>query len=137
LRSADPDELPRIEYGYLSAPGSRRRLREAVRITAEIVDAAPLARGLPGPSPATLRDDRALDDWIREHLGTAQHTCGTAPMGDDPARSVADQFGRVHGVTGLRIADTSLLPDAPHRGPAATAVLIGELIADAIRHDRT
>jgi choline dehydrogenase-like flavoprotein len=41
-----------------------------------------------------------------------------------------DQYGKVHGVEGLRIADTSILPTAPRRGPAATAVLIGERIAD-------
>ncbi|MEV6345901.1 GMC family oxidoreductase N-terminal domain-containing protein [Actinoplanes sp. NPDC051851] len=128
LRSADPDHPPVIDYGYLSTPASRGRLREAVRVTAELVD------GPIGPPPAVLRDDRALDGWIRDHLGTAQHTCGTAPMGP-PGDGVADQYGRVHGVPGLRIADTSLLPDAPHRGPACTAVLIGELIADAIRHD--
>ncbi|BCY09749.1 GMC family oxidoreductase [Actinoplanes sp. L3-i22] len=125
LRSSDPDQPPVIDYGYLGTPASRRRLREAVRVTAEIAGAR-----LRGPAPATLRDDRALDEWIRAHLGTAQHTCGTAPMGP-----VADQYGRVHGVDGLRLADTSLLPDAPMRGPAATAVLIGELIADAVRRD--
>jgi len=42
----------------------------------------------------------------------------------------------VHGVRGLRVADTSILPSAPLRGPAATAVLIGELVAHAIRHEQ-
>jgi choline dehydrogenase-like flavoprotein len=44
-----------------------------------------------------------------------------------------DAHGRVHGVSGLRVADTSVLPDAPLRGPAATAVLVGELAADSLR----
>ncbi|GAA2592594.1 mycofactocin system GMC family oxidoreductase MftG [Winogradskya consettensis] len=138
LRSAGPEQHPAIDYGYLSDPASFVRLREAVRVTAGIVSSPPMAGRLLGPAPAILRDDRALDDWIRDNLATAQHTCGTAAMGypDDPARSVADQYGRVHGVPGLRVADTSLLPDAPQRGPAATAVLVGETIADAIRHDR-
>ncbi|MEV0487815.1 GMC oxidoreductase [Streptomyces sp. NPDC050508] len=86
--------------------------------------------------PRLLADDGALDAWIASHLGTAHHTCGTAPMGpaDDPA-TVVDQYSRVHGVAGLRVADTSVLPDAPLRGPAATAVLLGELVAHAMRHD--
>ncbi|WP_281198651.1 GMC oxidoreductase [Streptomyces phaeochromogenes] len=69
-------------------------------------------------------------------MGTAHHACGTAPMGpaDDPA-AIVDQYGRVHGLAGLRVADTSVLPEAPLRGPAATAVLIGELVAHAMRHD--
>jgi len=46
---------------------------------------------------------------------------------------VVDQYGRVHGVTGLRVADTSIFPRAPSRGPAATAIMAGERIADFIR----
>ncbi|MFF2130697.1 GMC oxidoreductase [Streptomyces olivochromogenes] len=92
--------------------------------------------GEPTDDPGTLADDRALDAWIAGHLGTAHRTCGTAPMGpaDDPG-TVVDQYGRVHGIAGLRVADASILPEAPLRGPAATAVLTGELIARAMRHD--
>ncbi|MFI9833459.1 mycofactocin system GMC family oxidoreductase MftG [Streptomyces sp. NPDC051913] len=131
LGSADPNTPPRIKYGYLRTPDDRRRLREVVRATAELATTrafAEVSRAFLGPAPGTLADDRALDAWIADHLGTAQHTCGTVPMG--PA---VDQYGRVHGIAGLRVADTSILPDAPVRGPAATAVLIGELVADAMR----
>ncbi|MFI1030085.1 GMC family oxidoreductase [Streptomyces sp. NPDC020951] len=139
LRSADPATAPRIDYGYLQAPEDRRSLREVVRTTAELTATRAfheVSRALLGPDPATLADDRALDVWIAGRLGTAHHTCGTAPMGpaDDPGTAV-DQYGRVHGIAGLRVADTSILPDAPLRGPAATAVLTGELVAHAVRHD--
>ncbi|WP_328663489.1 mycofactocin dehydrogenase MftG [Streptomyces sp. NBC_00328] len=138
IQSVDPDVPPCINYGYLATPDDRRRLREAVRVTAALLDApalADLSSGLLGPSPRVLADDQALDHWIRDRVGTAQHTCGTVPMGpaDDAEHAAVDQFGRVHGIRALRIADTSILPDAPHRGPAATAVLIGEVIAHAIR----
>ncbi|MFF5010919.1 mycofactocin system GMC family oxidoreductase MftG [Streptomyces phaeochromogenes] len=140
IESADPATPPRIDYGFLSGPGDYGRLREAVRVTAALLYAPPLAdisHGLIDPGPEVLDDDRALDRWIDGHLGTAQHTCGTVPMGpdDDPERAAVDQFGRVHGVGALRVADTSILPDAPQRGPAATAVLIGELVANAMRFD--
>ncbi|MFJ3212657.1 mycofactocin dehydrogenase MftG [Streptomyces flaveolus] len=141
IRSADPGTPPDIDYNFLSTAEDFSRLREAVRVTAALIDTPPFAaisRGLLDPGPEVLKHDRALDCWIRDHLGTSQHTCGTVPMGppDDPERSAVDQFGRVHGVRALRIADTSILPDAPQRGPAATAVLIGELIADAMRRGR-
>ncbi|MER5183432.1 mycofactocin system GMC family oxidoreductase MftG [Streptomyces sp. NPDC002896] len=140
IQSADPATPPSIDYGYLSSPDDYRRLREGVRVTAALLDTPPLAdisHGLLDPGPEVLGDDRALDRWIGDHLGTAQHTCGTVPMGpaDDLEHAAVDQFGRVHGVRGLRVADTSILPDTPHRGPAATAVLIGELVADAIRRE--
>jgi choline dehydrogenase len=138
IQSANPDTPPDIDYNFLSTADDFRRLRRAVRVTAALIDTPPFAdisHGLLDPGPAVLDDDPALDRWIREHLGTAQHTCGTVPMGpaDDPGRGAVDQFGRVHGVRALRVADTSILPDTPQRGPAATAVLIGEFIADAIR----
>ncbi|MFJ5302953.1 mycofactocin system GMC family oxidoreductase MftG [Streptomyces sp. NPDC088350] len=140
LVSADPAVLPRIDQGMLSTPDDYGRLREAVRATAALLAAAPLAAlsdGLLGPPPAVIEADPALDDWLAGHLATAQHTCGTVPMGpaDDPQRAAVDQYGRVHGVRALRVVDTSILPDAPHRGPAATAVLVGEVVADAIRRD--
>ncbi|MGW2342606.1 GMC family oxidoreductase [Streptomyces sp. NPDC001661] len=132
LLSADPAVSPAVDYDYLRDSEVLRRLRVAVRATAELLATSPFTglsdAALLAPGPDVLGDDRALDRWIHDHLGTAQHTCGTVPMG--PA---VDQFGRVHGVRGLRVADTSMLPDTPHRGPAATAVLIGELIADAMR----
>ncbi|NUU24859.1 MAG: mycofactocin system GMC family oxidoreductase MftG, partial [Streptomycetaceae bacterium] len=116
----------------------RRRLREAVRAAADLVDTAAFREIAAGPvdlDPATRADDHALDQWIRARLGTAQHTCGTVPMGRPGAAEpgAVDAHGRVHGVDGLRVADTSVLPDAPMRGPAATAVLIGELAADSLR----
>ncbi|MEO3787399.1 mycofactocin system GMC family oxidoreductase MftG [Actinocorallia sp. B10E7] len=131
--SADPEVPPRIDYGYLETPDDRRRLREAVRATAALAatDAfGEISSGLLEPGPETLGDDHALDRWIHSRLGTSQHTCGTVPLG-----SAVDAYGRVHGLSGLRVADTSILPTAPLRGPAATAVLVGELIAHAIRHE--
>ncbi|XRQ14381.1 mycofactocin system GMC family oxidoreductase MftG [Actinomadura welshii] len=131
--SPDPAVPPRVEYGYLETAADRRRLREAVRAAAAVAATAAfagLSRGLAGPDAATLADDRALDRWIRARLGTSQHTCGTVPMG-----SAVDARGKVRGLEGLRVADTSILPTAPLRGPAATAVLIGEVIARAMRED--
>ncbi|MFG2730381.1 mycofactocin system GMC family oxidoreductase MftG [Streptomyces canus] len=137
-RSADPATPPRIEYRYLRTPDDRRRLREVVRAAAALLSTrafGEVCHGLLEPGPEVLEDDHALDRWISAHLGTSHHTCGTVPMGpaEDPDAAV-DHYGRVHGIHGLRVADTSLLPTAPLRGPAATAVLIGELVAHAMRH---
>ncbi|GAA1822379.1 mycofactocin dehydrogenase MftG [Actinomadura chokoriensis] len=132
LRTVSPDAgvPPRIDYGYLSTDGDRRRMREAVRATAAILAADAFGEVSGGPADTVpLDDDRLLDAWIRGRIGTSQHTCGTVPMGPSGA---VDAQGRVHGLAGLRVADTSILPTAPLRGPAATAVLVGELLADAL-----
>lgn len=135
--SADPHVQPRIDYHYLSTPGDLRRMREVVRVAVALLRTEAFARyvrGLTELDEATLADDDRLDAWLRSHLGTAIHACGSCSMGPDPLDgAVVDQYGRVHGVEGVRVADTSILPTTPSRGPAATAVMIGERVADFIR----
>jgi predicted dehydrogenase (TIGR03970 family) len=140
LRSADPTTPPHLDYGYLATPDDRRRLREAVRATAQLLATRAfneVSSGLLRPGPEVLAHDRDLDEWIGHHIGTSHHTCGTVPMGPDDQDAAVDQYGRIHGIPGLRVADTSILPTAPLRGPAATAVLVGEVIAHAMRHELT
>ena len=139
LESADPKVQPRIDYNYLSTESDLRRMREVVRTTTRILTSQafkPVFKRLTELDDETLNDDALLNRWMRSHLGTAIHLCGSAKFGhpDDP-NTVVDQYGRVHGVEGLRVADTSILPTTPLRGPAATAMLIGELMADFIRRD--
>ena len=137
LNSPDPAVQPRIDYNYLSTEQDLASMREAVRTAASLLRTAayrPLFRRLTELNDSVLESDSLLDGWMRSHLGTAIHLCGSARFGpaDDPG-AVVDQYGRVRGVEGLRVADTSILPTAPLRGPAATAVLIGELVADFMR----
>ncbi|TFD07637.1 GMC family oxidoreductase N-terminal domain-containing protein [Cryobacterium sp. TMT1-66-1] len=137
LESDDPDVQPRIDYNYLSTEHDLKRMREVVRVAVRLLrtDAyRHLFKRLTELTDTVLKSDELLDDWLRSHLGTAIHLCGSARFGpaDDPG-AVVDQYGRVHGVEGLRVADTSILPTTPVRGPAATAVLVGERVADFIR----
>jgi choline dehydrogenase-like flavoprotein len=119
----------RIAYHYLRTEHDRRRLRHAVRTGAELLRAG-LGTRLDPPGDV-LGSDRALDGWIAAHLTTAQHLCGTAPIGpDDDPYAVVDPALRVHGLTGLRVADLSALPTAPRRGTAATACAIGDAAAE-------
>lgn len=139
LASADPAVAPRIAHHYLSTAHDRTLAREGLRVGADLLrrpEFAPVFAGLAELDDDTLRSDRALDAWAAAHLGTAIHLCGSARMGPagDPG-AVTDGAGRVHGVTGLRVADTSILPVAPTRGPAASAILVGEIIADAMRRE--
>ncbi len=134
LRGPDPTRPPLLEYRYLSEESDRRRLCEGVRLAAELLRAhalAPLVAERTGLPDDVLAGDAALDRWVRAHVATAIHLCGTARMGPDTdAGAVVDQLLRVRGVTGLRVVDTSVLPTAPSRGPAATAVMLGERAAE-------
>jgi predicted dehydrogenase (TIGR03970 family) len=137
LSSPDVRVAPDIRYHYLVDEDDRRRLRLGVRLAARLLGSAefaPLTAGFADGLEPALATDSGLDEWIGRRIGTSVHASGSAPMG--PATdtfAVVDPSGCVHGITGLRIADTSILPDAPTGGPSATAVLLGELVSDAIR----
>ncbi|WP_336659845.1 GMC family oxidoreductase N-terminal domain-containing protein [Leucobacter sp. USHLN153] len=132
LASEDPLVPPRIEYHYLERDDDRARMRAAVRTAARLLRSRAMASAFAGFTTLddhALGDDGSLDEWIFDHLGTALHTSASAPMGD-----VVDGFGRVHGVSGLLVADLSILPTTPHRGPANTAIFIGEFMARHLLH---
>lgn len=125
LKSDDPLEAPAIDYHSLESAEDRARLRGAIEIGLAILDSASL--GDLGLRRTALTSAADLDSWINENITTAAHLCASAPMGPDAdPLAVVDQYCRVRGVEGLRVVDTSVLPTAPSRGPAATAVLIGE-----------
>lgn len=134
LRLASPDAAvpPALEFGYLRSAGQRARLRSAVRLVADLLARADGARMWRADLPPSrdLADEAALDAWVAEHLSTALHTCGTAAFGQ--GEEVTDGAGRVRGLDGLRVADLSILPTVPRRGPALAALLVGATIGDAI-----
>jgi choline dehydrogenase len=129
LASGDPRDPPIIDYHSLESASDRSNLRAAAEIGLAILD-SPAMNGLRERRTApTVGAD--LDVWIRQNITTAVHLCSSAPMGGDAdPLAVVDQYCRVRGVDGLRVVDTSILPSAPSRGPACTAVLIGERAAD-------
>ncbi|RDW17342.1 mycofactocin system GMC family oxidoreductase MftG [Oceanobacillus arenosus] len=137
LTSSDPKVQPKIDYNYLENEYDLSRLREGMRLTVEILKSEafkPYFKKLTEIDDATLNDDDKLNAWMRSHLATAIHASGSAKMGpsDDP-NAVVDQYGKVHGINGLWVADTSIFPQVPSRGPAATAIMVGERIADFIK----
>jgi choline dehydrogenase-like flavoprotein len=132
--AVDPDRQPRLEHRYLTEESDRRRLREGVRLAVGLLRTRALTPLLAtgGGLPAGVLDrDAALDRWIRAHLTTAIHLAGTARMGPDrDAGATVDQRLRVRGVAGLRVVDTSVMPEVTSRGPAATTVMLGERAAE-------
>jgi len=71
---------------------------------------------------------------LRHSVETSHHISGTCKMGpsSDPM-AVVDQFGKVHGLNNLRVADASIMPDCTRANTNATAMVIGERIAAFIR----
>ena len=76
---------------------------------------------------------RAVHSIVAAHSESAYHPCGTARMGarDDPG-AVVDPEGRVIGVAGLRVADSSVFPRITNGNLNAPSILVGERIADFV-----
>lgn len=133
-RVAARGEPVAIRYGHLAEPADRQALRDGVRTGIRLLRSSALAWAVDADDAEQIEalDDAALDGWIVAGLGTALHASGTAAMGDPAlgAEGVTDAHGRVRGIRGLRVADTSLLPSVPSRGTALVAVMIGERIAE-------
>jgi choline dehydrogenase len=135
LRSGNPADAPVIRFNYMSHPDDWDEFRTCIRLTREIFGQAAMqphvkAELQPGPSVVT---DAEIDAFIREHVESAYHPCGTARIGraSDPM-AVVDPECRVIGVEGLRVADSSIFPQVTNGNLNAPSIMVGEKAADHI-----
>ena len=140
LASADPTVQPILEYHFLEEDFDRKRLREGVRIAVNLgehEDFKDIIEERVEPTDADLASDEALDRWMMREVSTSQHISCTCKMGSasDPM-AVVDQYGKVHGVTGLRVVDASIMPDCIRANTNVTTMVIGEQVSDFIKQGR-
>jgi choline dehydrogenase-like flavoprotein len=76
--------------------------------------------------------DITLGEICLVPTGDLHHTSGTCRMGDDPSTSVTDRYGQVHGISGLYVADNSVLPFIGSGNPTLTTVALAIRTADHI-----
>ncbi len=135
LNSANPNDAPSIFFNYMSHPDDWDEFRTCIRLTREIFaqpafDPFRAQELIPG---AAAQSDDALDAVIREHAESAYHPCGTCRMGRaDDGHAVVDPEGRVIGVEGLRVADSSIFPRITNGNLNAPSIMVGEKIADHV-----
>ena len=134
LTSSDAAVQPYLDYRYLTDPSDRERMRKAIRLAIQLAE-HPEFQGIlkerVNPTDADLASDDDLDAWLMKNVGTSHHISGTCKMGpDSDPMAVVDQYCRVRGVEGLRVADASIMPDVIRANTNATAIMIGERVAD-------
>jgi choline dehydrogenase len=135
LRSGNPADAPVIRFNYMSHPEDWDDFRRCIRLTREVFGQAafaPFVKAEVQPG-AELQTDAQLDDFLREHVESAYHPCGTARMGrvSDPM-AVVDPACRVIGVQGLRVADSSIFPQVTNGNLNGPSIMTGEKAADHI-----
>jgi choline dehydrogenase-like flavoprotein len=134
LASADPMAAPLIDPNYWEDPHDREMSIRGLKLAQEIMRQpalAPMIRAerLPGP------DVRTDEDYVRyacAHAKTDHHPAGTCRMGSDPG-AVVDPRLRLNGITGLRVADASIMPTDCRANLHFTCVMIGEALARRMR----
>ncbi|MBG6209537.1 choline dehydrogenase [Labrenzia sp. EL_126] len=135
LSSNDPKDKPSILFNYMSHNEDWEDFRTCIRLTREIFSQEAFApyRGKEFQPGDSVQSDEALDDFIREHVESAYHPCGTCKMGasDDPM-AVVDPECRVIGVEGLRVADSSIFPQITNGNLNGPSIMVGEKAADHI-----
>ena len=134
LASADPLAAPLIDPNYFAEEYDRKISIGGFRLAREIM-AQPAfrpflaAERLPGPE---VQSDAELMAYARRHGKTDYHPVGSCKMGVD-ALAVVDPELRVHGLAGLRVCDSSIMPQLVSSNTNAPTIMIGEKAADLVR----
>jgi len=136
LRSPDPLQPPRIFFNYMSREEDWVEMRACVRLTREIFAQAAFERyrGREIQPGEAVQSDAQIDAFVRERVESAYHpscTCRMGAIGDPLA--VVDPQGRVIGVEGLRVVDSSIMPSLTTGNLNAPTIMLAEKLADHIR----
>jgi choline dehydrogenase-like flavoprotein len=134
LGGAEPGTAPLIDPNYYADPRDLHAFAAGLRAARQIGGAAALGqwRGgevLPGPG---VSDDAGLRAYLRRNLTTYAHPGGTCRIGTDTDAVVGTDL-RVHGISGLRVADASVMPSPPSANTNATVYAIAERAAELIQ----
>ena len=134
LHSADPAIPPKIQMNYLAEKDDMLPLLEGI-ILARSLAASSAFKGILGEEILPGKDvstEEALRNYIREKATTLWHPVGTCRMGSDPKKDVVDSQLKIHGLSGIRVIDASIMPTIPSGNTQASCYLIGEKGADLI-----
>jgi choline dehydrogenase len=144
VTSTDPTTDPCVEFNMLSTSDDVQRFRrvvdelQALAASPELQKiAASMVLGVTEPSEVPTSAKEFLD-FALANVSDTVHATSTCRMGDpaDPD-AVVDPCGRVLGLEGLRVADTSILPWTTRANTNLSAILVGEKIAQVMREGST
>jgi choline dehydrogenase len=136
LKNPDPLAGPAVLFDYLRTEYDSRALLAAIRLCRAIV-AQPALRPyaldemLPG---IETQSDEEMVDYVRETGVSNQHPTSSCAMGHGP-NTVVDPRLRVHGISGLRVADASIMPVVVGGNTNAPTIMIGEKCAAMMLED--
>ena len=127
IGSSDPFQQAVMDPRYLSSEDDIRLVTHGIGIARQLAQAPSLAKLIvretrPG---VDVRDGDALLEYVRATTATSWHMVGTCKMGIDSAAVVDPQL-RVHGISALRVIDSSICPTIPSTNTNAPTLAIAE-----------
>jgi choline dehydrogenase len=139
IPSSQPDQAPSIAPNYLSTEEDREVAADAIRTTRRLMRQPALAPYRPEeflPGPSVGDDDESLAKAAGDIGTTIFHPVGTAKMGtaSDPV-AVVDERLRCYGISGLRVADASVMPTITSGNTNTPTAMIAEKAAQMILED--
>ncbi len=124
LSSADPGAAPLIDPNYWSDPHDRRMSLEGLKIAREIMQQAALKHLCHGRTASRAEGHDTTSSF--------SIPVGTCKMGTGPDAVVGLDL-KVHGLEGLRVCDSSVMPRVPSCNTNAPTIMVGEKGSDLIR----
>ena len=135
LTSANPNDPPDIDLGLFQDPEDVETLLAGLKRLRDLMNKANFGEHrapevFPGPE---VSSDAALRQHIRDRGATAYHPVGTLRMGEGTA-PVTPRLA-VAGVSGLWVADASVMPAVTSANTNAPSMMIGYRAAEFISED--
>jgi choline dehydrogenase len=124
---------PDIRPNYLEHPLDQDVLLKGVKLARKIASAPAflaLVESETRPGSQVQSDDELLN-FVRSRASSIYHPVGTCQMGKDE-NAVVDSELNVHGISGLRVADASIMPTITSGNSNAPTIMIAEKAADLI-----
>eukprot|EP00742_Colponemidia_sp_Colp-10_P012312 GILJ01013804.1.p1 GENE.GILJ01013804.1~~GILJ01013804.1.p1 ORF type:complete len:471 (-),score=52.37 GILJ01013804.1:541-1815(-) len=135
LHNKDPLEPPVIRMNLKFSEQELKSFLLGIKFVRKVVTATVTEQMVSEVTPA-LENDVELLEWIRNTCQSVSHYAGTCAMGLSSAgNSVVDSHFSVHGISGLRVVDASVIPVMIHGGTFATVLMLGEKAAACIAAD--
>ena len=134
VTSKDIKQHPDILFNYLETEEDKQGFRDCVRLTREIMSQAAMSRyrGEVIQPADDVQDDDQIDAFVRDAVDSAYHPSCSCKMGID-TMSVVDPDLKVHGLSRLRIVDSSVFPTIPNGNLNAPTMMLAERGADIIK----
>lgn len=140
IQSNDPLKIVLANEGLLENPADMevtkaiyRNYIKNIAIHLSLIDPA---YQLLSPTIEVIDDDEQLENFIRSDFAHNHHQQCSLRMAPLNQRGVVDQYGRVHGVQGLIVADASIFPFPVDGNTSAPSYFAGYTIAKQLMENR-